>query len=75
MNQDFATSTELLKHVFSEITGRYAMFKTWSLVYTNIYSLHVHRIFILKKILKLFFQEQTTYFVGFLYFIKKCIIE
>lgn len=49
MNQDFATSTELLKHVFSEITGRYAMFKTWSLVYTNIYSLHVHRTFILKK--------------------------
>lgn len=28
-----------------------------------------------KKILKLFFQEQTTYFVGFLYFIKKCLIE
>lgn len=72
MNQDFATSTELLKHVFSEITGRYAMFKTWSLVYTNIYSLHVHRTFIFKNVL---FQEQTTYFVGFLYLIKKCIIE
>lgn len=75
MNQDFATSTELLKHVFSEITGRYAMFKTWSLVHTNIYSLHVHRIFILKKSLNFLFQEQTTYFVGFLYSIKKCIIE
>lgn len=62
MNQDFATSTELLKHVFSEITGRYAMFKTWSLVYTNIYSLHVHRIFIFKKILKLFISRTDNLF-------------
>lgn len=65
MNQDFATSTELLKHVFSEITGRYAMFKTWSLVYTNIYSLHVHQIFILKKSLNFFFKNRQLILLGF----------
>lgn len=66
MNQDFATSTELLKHVFSEITGRYAMFKTWSLVYTNIYSLHVHRTFIFKKNPKTFyFKNRQLILLGF----------
>lgn len=72
MNQDFATSTELLKHVFSEITGRYAIHMVIS-VHEYLLTTCTPNLYF-KKILKLFFQEQTTYFVGFLYFIKKCII-
>lgn len=65
MNQDFATSTELLKHVFSEITGRYAMFKTWSLVHTNIYSLHVHLTLILKNPKTFYFKNRQLILLGF----------
>lgn len=60
MNQDFATSTELLKYVFSEITGRYAIHMVIS-VHEYLLTTCTPNLYF-KKILKLFISRTDNLF-------------